>query len=206
MRSLTRLRSLFAVLAVASSLLVLAGPAAGQATTSDPYGPTVPPTEPPGDPSCTVDDTQVEAGATVNGTIVGLEAGAEVDLTLLGQVLATVVADADGEATFSIVVPEIAGISVLVAVGATFNVDCGELDPGEVLGENEERPAAEVPGGSDVSGGGASGDGGGAANDGSGGGLARTGATLLPLVVLALIALAVGAYLRRRSRERRLAV
>ena len=204
MRHHTRVLSALLALAAAAVLVLGAGgPAGAQATTSDPYGPTVPPTEPPGDPTCSIDETQVAVGGTVTGSITGLEAGAEVDLTILGQVLDTVVADADGEAEFSVVVPEIAGIEAVVAVGVTFNVDCGEVDPGAVLGENEERPGGGTGNGTDtgVLGNGANRDGG----SGSGG-LARTGATLLPLVALALVALALGAYLRRRSRERRLAV
>lgn len=204
----TRIRTVIIVLVFVCALAGLGPPAAGQATTSDPYGSTVPPTEPPGDPSCSVADTQVEVGGTVTGEVVGLEAGTEVDLTLLGQVLETVVADADGTAEFSFTVPEIAGISALVAVGVTFNVACGDLDPGAVLGENEERPETGAPGsGPGVSGG--SGDDtavlGARTDRGDDGLLARTGTTLLPLVVLALLALALGAYLRRRSHQRRFA-
>jgi hypothetical protein len=178
---------LVALLAAVALMLGLATPAAGQATTSDPYGSTVPPTEPPGDPSCEVDSA---VGATVTGSIAGLTAGTEVDLVLGGEVLATLVAGSDGVAEFSVDVPGLAG--VLVAVGVTFNVECD--DPGEVLGETEERPGTENGGGGVL----------GSGNDNSSGGgaLARTGATIVPLVVLALIALAVGAYLRKRSRSR----
>jgi hypothetical protein len=197
----TRIRSVLVALVAVGALLGGGAPAAGQATTSDPYGPTVPPTEPPGDPSCSVDDASVDVGGTVTGSIVGLEAGAEVDLTLLGQVLATVVADADGEATFAVTVPEIAGVGLLVAVGVTFNVDCGELDPGGVLGEGTDRPGGEGgSGGSDVAGAGADRSGGSGSSGSGSGALARTGTTLVPLVVLALLALALGAYLRRRTR------
>ncbi|HEX7133614.1 MAG TPA: hypothetical protein VF228_13645 [Iamia sp.] len=206
----TRLRSVLLVLA-AALVLGLGAPAAGQATTSDPYGPTVPPTEPPGDPTCTIDDAGVEVGGTVTGSIAGVEAGAEVELTLGGESVATLVADAEGNAAFSFVLAE---VGALVAVGVTFNVDCGELDPGAVLGEGVDRPGTETgPGASGGSGvlGTGSDAGGGTGSGGSGsgsssGGLARTGATLLPLVVLALVALAVGAYLRKRSRGRRFAV
>jgi len=196
-----RNRSVLAGFVIAVALLLGVGsPAAGQAPTSDPYGSTIPPTEPPGDPSCTVDATQVEVGGTVTGSIAGVAAGSEITLTLGGGEVATVVADGNGEGTFSFTVPEIAGIEALVAVGVTFNVDCGELDPGEVLGETEERPGGATPGGgSDVLGGGTARDGGGGSGSG---GLARTGATLLPLVVIALLLLLVGAAVRRRSRER----
>lgn len=192
MRHHLRLRS--AALAVVAAIVLLAGlstPAAGQATTSDPYGPTVPPTEPPGDPSCSVDGA---TGATVSGSIAGLEAGAEVDLVVGGQVLATLLADGDGTADFSVAIPDGLG-GVLVAVGVTFNVECD--DPGAVLGETEERPQGGTDGGSGVLGSGTDNDGGSGSRS-----LARTGATIVPLVVLALIALAVGAYLRKRSRDR----
>ncbi|HEV7723146.1 MAG TPA: hypothetical protein VGO60_17780 [Iamia sp.] len=202
MRHHHRNRSVLAGLVIAVALLLGVGaPAAGQATTSDPYGSTIPPTEPPGDPTCTVDATQIEVGGTVTGSIAGVAAGSEITLTLGGGEVATVVADGNGEGTFSFTVPEIGGIEALVAVGVTFNVDCGELDPGEVLGETEERPGGVTPGGgSDVQGGGPSRDGGSGSGSGSGG-LARTGATLLPLVVIALLLLLVGAAVRRRSRQ-----
>lgn len=200
-------RSVLLAVVTATALLVLAAaPAGAQATTSDPYGPTVPPTEPPGDPTCSIDGT----GATVTGSIAGLEAGAEVDLTVLGEVVATVVADASGQADFTFATPAVAGVAAVVAVGVTFNVDCGEVGDEDVLGEGTDRPgesAGEDPG-TAVAGGGASRDGGsGAAGTGSGTGsdagsgpLARTGTVLAPLVALALVALAVGAYLRRRAR------
>jgi hypothetical protein len=154
----------------------------------------------------------------VSGSIAGLEAGAEVDLVVAGQVLDTLEADADGVIEFSLDVGDLAG--ALVAVGVTFNVECGDS---AVLGEGVDRPGASpgaAPGagpgsGSDVLGSGTTGGPGsssgasGGSADGSGSGaLARTGVTIAPLVVLALIALAVGAYLRRRSRDRqgRLAV
>ncbi|HMJ77626.1 MAG TPA: hypothetical protein VK507_16725 [Iamia sp.] len=197
MRHHIRNRSVLAGFAIAVALLLGAGtPAAGQATTSDPYGSTIPPTEPPGDPSCTVDETQVEVGGTVTGTIAGVAAGSEITLTLGGGEVATVVADGNGEGTFSFTVPEIGGIEALVAVGVTFNVDCGELDPGEVLGETEERPGRGTPGG------GSDGLGSGSSRDGGSGGLARTGTALLPLVIVALLLLLVGAAVRRRSRVR----
>lgn len=203
MRHHLRIRSAALAVVAATSLLVgLGPPATGQSTTSDPYGSTVPPTEPPGDPTCTIDQTQVEVGGTVTGTIVGLEAGAEVDLTIAGEVLATVVADAAGEADFSLVVPEIAETTVVIAVGVTFNVECGEVDPGAVLGATEEQTGggAETASGGEV--GSETADGSDADSDSGSDTLARTGTTVLPLVALGLIALAVGAYLRRRSRAR----
>lgn len=207
-------------LALAVPLGLGAGlPAAGQTPTADPYGSTIPPTAPPIDPTCVLDGTEVGAGATLTGTVAGLEAGAEVEMLLGALDLETVIADADGNADFSIVLPEAIDAS-LVAVGVTFTVECGEgidvdLD-GEVdvLGAAADRPGADGTGGSgggpgaevqgaDVSRAGGDVTAGSSRSSASGSGaLARTGAVVVPLLACGLVALVVGAALRRRGRAR----
>lgn len=153
----------------------------------DPYGGTSTSTTQPGDdPVCTLDETEVQVGASASGTVAGLEVGAEVEIRFDGDVVDQVVADDSGSALFSFPVPDVAaGTYEVVAVGATFSVICG----GEAL-----TVLAAGAGGGDRPGG----------QDG-GSSLARTGADLAPLIALAAALIALGVYLRRRSRHSRLA-
>jgi hypothetical protein len=242
-------RTRSALVAFGVTLAVLLGlglgvglPAAGQATTSDPYGSTIPPTEPPGDPLCLLDGTQVAAGATVTGLLSGLEAGATVDVVLGALDVGEVDADESGTAAFSFVVPAGSDDEAVVAVGVTFTVECGlgvEVDADGNVGVLSRAVSGDAPagGGEGPAAGGtpdaealagavdpgtevlaaevvrlapvatapASTPGAAATPSGRGAGsgaLARTGAVVVPLLACGVVALVVGAALRRRSRAR----
>ena len=154
----------------------------------DPYGGTsTSTTQPDANPVCTLDGTEVQVGASASGTVAGLEVGAEVEIRFDGDVVDQVVADDSGSAAFSFAVPDVAaGTYEVVAVGATFSVICGG-EPLTVLAAGA-GPTGSGPGGQD-----------------GGSSLARTGADLAPLIALAAALIALGVYLRRRSRHSRLA-
>lgn len=186
----------FAILLAVTAVLAVGGPVGAQSTTSDPYGPTIPPTDPDLDAICVIDDAQVEVGATVTGSIAGAGADADVSIRLVGSEVAQVTTDAAGEGDFSFTVPQLDdGSYDLVAVGVTFTTTCRSVDGAglEIIGGGAGRPGDDDGG---------AGAGGGAGSGSDGGALARTGATVLPLALAALALLLVGAALRRRSRGR----
>lgn len=185
------------LVACALALLALVAPAGAQ----EPYGPTTTTTAPPPEPECKVLTTEVELGGSVAGQIFGAPVGEVLQITFGGEVLGEVEVTEEGAATeFSVILPdEGGGADVLVVVGATVNVECALTG---VLGEEVDRPGEGGPGGPGSSDGGA-GLGEDASGSGSAGGvLARTGENLPLLVALALGLLALGAYLRHRSRTR----
>lgn len=168
----------------------------------DPYGGTsTSTTSPADDPTCSLDDTEALVGASVSGTVDGLEVGANVEIRFAGRLVDQVEADDSGSALFSFAVPDVApGDYEVVAVGATFTVTCGDdlLSVG-TAGTGGENPGGENPGGEGT---GPAGEG---TGQGGGGALARTGANLAPLLALAAALIALGVYLRRRTRPTRLA-
>lgn len=186
----------FAILLAVTAVLAVGGPVGAQSPTSDPYGPTIPPTAPDLDAICVIDDAQVEVGATVTGSIAGAGADADVSIRLAGSEVAQVTTDAAGEGDFSFTVPQLDdGTYDLVAVGVTFTTTCRSVDGAglEIPGGGAGRPSDDHGG---------AGAGGGAGSGSDGGALARTGATVLPLALAGLALLLVGAALRRRSRGR----
>ena len=200
-RTLVSLGLAAVVVLVAGCPVAAQGPYGGTSTTAVEASET---------PRCDLDQSSGAVGSAVDGTVTGVEPGVELDVFFAGTLVTeTTAGDAPSGArtAFRFTVPDVdSGEYQVVVVGTTFNVSCegpdGEgtfLVSGEVLSGGANRDGAdadrrsdpEVAGSVDVRTGVDAGP--------RGRGLPFTGASILGLVVLGVVLVAVGWFLRRRA-------
>lgn len=166
-------------------VVTLIAPAAG-AQADDPYGSTSTTAPVGSDVSCNVEPSEGAPGATVTATVDGVAFGSRVQINFDGEVVASAAApSAVQSATTSVqtsfsVPTRTPGSYLVTAVGPDFTVPCGpDVDGGFAV-----LAAAD------------------ATTTGDSGALAFTGFNLLLVVLVGLVAVAVGVLIVSRSRRR----